>query len=308
MTGDFNEHPVTEDYSQHLWNPGTESPRRALEAAERLRFVLRQSFSYRYSGPVRAVEQQLIVIPPVRHGPQERKSHDLIVTGAEGDASWAHDAFANHVARVTLPTVRESVEFRVDVVVERSGPASVLLPAVALRDHRYLEPTHLTEPDLAILTAAKDAAGGLAPAAAAERICAFVHYALPYRKNATHVGTTAAEALAIGAGVCQDHAHLMLAMCRAVGIPARYVSGHMLGEGYTHAWVEVIVADPESDGAVALPFDPCHGRLPGATYLTVAVGRDYRDVAPTSGTYHGRYANQLTSSTRLDVEVIEGPG
>jgi transglutaminase-like putative cysteine protease len=298
---------MTEDYSQHLWNPGAESPKHELEAAERLRFVLRQSFSYRYSGPVRAVEQQLVVVPRVRHGPQERKSHELHVLGADGHKYWAHDAFGNRVARVRLPAVQEAVEFRVDVVVERAGAKSVLLPAAALRDRRYLDSTPLTEPDHAIVEAAKNAAGGLAPEAAAERICAFVHQALPYRKDATHVGTTAAEAFAIGAGVCQDHAHVMLAMCRALGIHARYVSGHMLGEGYTHAWVEVIVPDPQRGGAVALPFDPCHGRHPGATYLTVAVGRDYRDVAPTSGTYHGRFENRLISTTRLDVEVIEGP-
>ncbi len=297
---------MAEDYSQHLWKPGAEETRAALEDAERLRFVLRQSFSYRYSGPVRAVEQQLVVVPSARHGPQERKSHELSVIGADGYVSWTHDAFANPVANVTVSAVHELVEFRVDVVVERSGPGRVLLPRVALRDRRYLNPTHLTEPDLAIIRAAKDVAGGLPPAMAAERLCTLVHESLPYRKNATHVGTTAAEAFAIGAGVCQDHAHVMLSMCRALGIPTRYVSGHMLGEGYTHAWVEVIVEE-ESDCALALPFDPCHGRIPGATYLTVAVGRDYRDVAPTSGTYHGRFENQLTSTTRLDVEIVDGP-
>ena len=59
----------------------------------------------------------------------------------------------------------------------------------------------------------------------------------------TSIATTAAEALAGGRGVCQDTAHVMIALCRAAGLPARYVSGHLLGEGGTHAWVEVIVAD-----------------------------------------------------------------
>jgi transglutaminase-like putative cysteine protease len=140
-------------------------------------------------------------------------------------------------------------------------------------------------------------------------ICAGVHRALPYRKGATSVGTTAAQAFAIGSGVCQDQAHVMLAMCRALGMPARYVSGHLLGEGLTHAWVEVILPHPRRPAiAVAVPMDPCHGRLAGATYVTVAVGRDYDDVAPTSGTYVGPHRNQLTSATRLAATFISEGG
>ena len=76
----------------------------------------------------------------------------------------------------------------------------------------------------------------------AERFCAYVHGALVYAHGKTSVTTTAAQALACGSGVCQDYAHLMIALCRAVGLPVRYVSGHLLGEGGTHAWVEVVVA------------------------------------------------------------------
>ena len=70
-----------------------------------------------------------------------------------------------------------------------------------------------------------------------------MHEAISYAHGVTSVATTAAEALAGGQGVCQDSAHVMIALCRAIGLPARYVSGHLLGEGGTHAWVEVIVAD-----------------------------------------------------------------
>ena len=90
--------------------------------------------------------------------------------------------------------------------------------------------------------------------------------------------TPAAEALAIGRGVCQDFAHVMLALCHIVRLPARYVSGHLLGQGGTHAWVEAIV--PAATGAVAVAFDPCNGRRANSGYVTVATGRDYSDVAP----------------------------
>ena len=63
----------------------------------------------------------------------------------------------------------------------------------------------------------------------------------PTQYGVTSVRTTAAQALAGGRGVCQDFAHVMLALCHIVGLPARYVSGHLLGQGGTHAWVEVVV-------------------------------------------------------------------
>jgi transglutaminase-like putative cysteine protease len=100
----------------------------------------------------------------------------------------------------------------------------------------------------------------------------------------------------------------MLALCRLNGLPARYVSGHLLGEGGSHAWVEVVMPDPDDPagaGAVAVPFDPTNGREVGPEYLTVAVGRDYSDVAPTYGTFRGRCGGRLTAVKRLGVTSVE---
>ena len=123
------------------------------------------------------------------------------------------------------------------------------------------------------------------------RICAAVFEAITYEYGVTSVTTTAAEALALGRGVCQDYAHVMLALCHLLGLPARYVSGHLLGQGGTHAWVEVIV--PRAGDAEAIAFDPCNGRRADAGYVTVATGRDYSDVAPTSGSYVGTSPGRL---------------
>jgi transglutaminase-like putative cysteine protease len=100
---------------------------------------------------------------------------------------------------------------------------------------------------------------------------------MTYENGATTVSTTAAAALALGRGVCQDYAHVMLALCHVLRLPARYVSGHLLGQGGTHAWTEVIV--PRAGQAEAVAFDPCHGRRTDGGYVTVATGRDYADVA-----------------------------
>jgi len=90
----------------------------------------------------------------------------------------------------------------------------------------------------------------------------------------------------------------MLALCRQAGLPARYVSGHLTGEGGSHAWVEVVVPDPGNQIAarrVAVAFDPTHECRAGQGYFTIAVGRDYADVAPTSGAFEGRSPGALTS-------------
>ncbi len=98
------------------------------------------------------------------------------------------------------------------------------------------------------------------------------------------------------------------------GLAARYVSGHLLGESGTHAWVEVVLpangadAAGDSDKTVAWPFDPTHGRRAGLGYVTVAIGRDYGDVAPTSGTYAASYPGQLSARKRVDLTSVEyGP-
>ncbi len=92
---------------------------------------------------------------------------------------------------------------------------------------------------------------------------------------------------------------LMLALCHLVQLPARYVSGHLLGQGGTHAWVEVIV--PHGQQAEAVAFDPCNSRRTDSGYVTVATGRDYSDVAPTSGSYVGTSSGRLTTDRKVGV-------
>jgi transglutaminase-like putative cysteine protease len=96
----------------------------------------------------------------------------------------------------------------------------------------------------------------------------------------------------------------MLVLCRLLGIPARYVSGHLVGEGGTHAWVEVLVPGP-GQAVEILAWDPTHDRPADLRYLTVAVGRDYRDVAPVSGTYCGPHTGWLSAARRVSVADAE---
>ena len=112
----------------------------------------------------------------------------------------------------------------------------------------------------------------------------FVHGSLKYESRATGVHTHARDVLRDKRGVCQDFAHVMLSLCRCVKIPALYVSGYLATEAAsaTHAWVEVLIP-----GIGWQALDPTHNCQPGESYVKIAVGRDYADVAPVTGNYRG---------------------
>ncbi len=107
-----------------------------------------------------------------------------------------------------------------------------------------------------------------------------------YEKGSTLVSTTAGDAFAQGCGVCQDYAQILIALCRASGIAARYVAGIIAGEGETHAWVEVY------DGGMWHGLDPTQNRLSDDGYLKLAQGRDYLDCRLNRGVFCGAATQQ----------------
>ena len=276
---------------------------------QRTRYRIHQRMTYRYEGPVRSLQQRLVIQPRSVHGDQRRVSRRLSVLGAipqRVDASV--DAFGNTVVTLSIPRVEQEVTFATWSIVERNaqhGPH--LEPAAMLTDRRLIESTPLTSADHTIETLADELrASGLTGGALAAAANECVHNALTYEYGATSIRTTAAEALARRAGVCQDFAHVLLAVARRLGLASRYVSGQMLGFGGSHAWVEVLVPDGGGHARV-LSLDPTHGRATGYGYITVAVGRDYSDVAPLSGTYSAPFAGSLTATKRVFMTAL-GPG
>jgi transglutaminase-like putative cysteine protease len=272
-----------------------------LDGASRVTYVLQQSFRYEYDAPVRDVRQRLVIVPRSRHGNQYRRAHTLEVDGAQAERRVRRDSRGNVVTALLAQHVARSVEFRLAAILERirdDGP--VTLPRAALDAPGLLRSTRLTAADDRLRALASDlTVGSDTPLERAARISDGVHAVLSYQDGVTSVATTAPQALAGGSGVCQDFAHVMLAVCHLAGVPARYVSGHLLGQGGTHAWVEVIV--PSGTEATAVAFDPCNGRRAGTGYLTIATGRDYSDVAPTSGSYEGTSRSRLTADRRVGV-------
>jgi transglutaminase-like putative cysteine protease len=275
---------------------------------QRTRYRIHQRITYRYEGPVRSLEQRLVVQPRSVHGDQRRINRRLTVLDATPRQVDVNvDEFGNTVVTLTIPRVEREVTFVTSSIVERDarhGPH--LVPATMLEDRRLLDPTGLTGADPTITLLAEElGASGLSGAALALAANERVHTALSYEHGATSVRTTAAEALARGAGVCQDYAHVLLAVTRRLGLASRYISGQMLGFGGSHAWVEVLVPNGHGQARV-LSLDPTHGRMTGFEYVTVAVGRDYADVAPLSGSYRAPFAGSLIATKRVFMTAI-GP-
>ena len=153
-----------------------------------------------------------------------------------------------------------------------------------------------------VADAASELAGGLDPLGTCAAVVAAVQDRLTYERGTTTVSTTAADALEIGSGVCQDFTHVALGLLRSRGIPARYVSGYLhpssaaeIGQssaGQSHAWVEAWIGD-------WMPFDPTNGSPVGERHVVVGRARDYADLPPLNGIFHGGPAKSLGVSVEL---------
>ena len=189
-----------------------------------------------------------MVVPPDFHDDQRLITHKLRVSGSNVDTERSYDTFGNVVLDLTLERVDREVEFTSWIVVEREAGADGAHYSEPLApDARFSEPSRLTRPDDGAHGGCGRAPGEPARPGSSWRssISTRVHDHLRYDWEATSIATTAAEAWAGGAGVCQDYAHCMLALARLCGLSARYVSGHLLGEGGSHAWVEILVPHPQ---------------------------------------------------------------
>ncbi len=131
-------------------------------------------------------------------------------------------------------------------------------------------------------------------------VMSWIHAEFRYEPGATAVHTNFLEAFELKCGVCQDYTHVMLGMCRAIGVAARYASGYLyngpadslVGAQASHAWCEVYLP-----AAGWIGFDPTNNTLADERYVKLAVGRDYDDVAPVVGSYQG------TGHCRMEVCV-----
>lgn len=187
-----------------------------------------------------------------------------------------------------------------------------LLDERSVRDrlHEFLAPTVATTADAELLEiAAAMRSAAATPADALDRAVAWIQDSLSYEKGTTNVSTPAIEAWHAGRGVCQDFVHLSIALLRAMGIPARYVSGYLhprgdaeIGEklaGESHAWAEAWIGE-------WFAFDPTNRSTVGERHVLVARGREYGDVTPLKGVYSG--APSSTPTVVVELTRLTLPG
>ena len=278
-----------------------------------MRLHVRHATVYDYSVAVRNNINQ-VWMQPLTDERQTCMSFALSTSPRSKPRSYV-DYFGNtvHHFEIALPHTQLQIVAEADVLTDDRDTAELMagdgIPYQPLdRDNPswidFLMPTDLTAASggiraLAAALVTAEASTAQVALAAARR----VHAAFTYRRGVTGVSTTAEAALDIGAGVCQDYAHVLLSVVRHLGIPARYVSGYLFtGAGAeqelaSHAWVEVYLP---SGGWAGL--DPTNDKLVDGHYVKVALGRDYADVPPVRGAYAGAAGSGLNVEVRVSAE------
>jgi transglutaminase-like putative cysteine protease len=247
----------------------------------------------KYSAPAYDCRRELRVFPPPVRGAQAMTKLDWRCDPPPDFAEEKSDDFGNRVLHLYHRRLETSFHFEMTLATERGGSTPGLssegIPPAGIG--AFLLPSALCNFTPEICSAARELNG-----ASPIEICDFVFRRLEYSRHATTLKTSASQSLQFGRGVCQDFAHAMIAICRELKIPARYVSGYLPGEGAAHAWCEVFCEEAWQ------AFDPTHNRAVRDDYVFVACGRDFRDCASHAGTFRGSAKATLQSFCKTVVE------
>jgi transglutaminase-like putative cysteine protease len=267
----------------------------------------------KYAGPVLTSFNEARMTPLTL--PTQTTLESRVTVGPGAVPVWSYnDYWGTFVSVFELPEAHDDLVIRATSTVETEAfpglaPAGEQPDWARLRarasEGRLLEmllPTPLTTvaPDISAAVTAEVA--GLSPAETAEAISARVRDRVTYMPGATGVRTNAQEAWDEGKGVCQDMAQLAVALMRAAGLPARYVSGYLhpkataepgtTAVGQSHAWAEYWAGS-------WIPLDPTSGANVAERHVVVARGRDYTDVPPLKGIYHGSAHGDMTVTVEV---------
>lgn len=267
------------------------------------RMKVRHTTGYRYDAEVSRSYNEARLTPLT--GLEQTTLDARVVTAPDCRQQRYWDYWGTQVTAFDLHVPHSALEVTATSVVDTAGavepsevPAWSLLATDAVRDRfvEMLTATRRTAADDDMRALAAATADGLDPYQAARAIGDVVRDRVAYRRGTTGVATSATEAWELSEGVCQDIAHVTLAMLRSLGIPSRYVSGYLhpqpdagIGEtvtGESHAWVEVWLGS-------WVGFDPTNAVPAGDSHVLVARGRDYADVTPLKGVYSGGGSQSL---------------
>ncbi|MER7002311.1 transglutaminase family protein [Dactylosporangium sp. NPDC000555] len=267
------------------------------------RLKIRHVTGYKYAGTVSASYNEARLTPMTLPWQTTLFSQVEVTPGAT--TYRYHDYWATQVTAFDLHRPHQQLRVVSSSLVEVSPPpaphtslgwADLGTDAVLDTHAEFLGKSRLTDVGPALVEEVWAAVSGHRPAEAAEAVSHWVRSEVAYVPGSTGVQTSAQEAWDLRKGVCQDIAHLTVGLLRARGVPARYVSGYLhpkveaeVGEtvaGQSHAWVEWWCGDWTG-------FDPTNGVPVGPRHVIVARGRDYDDVAPLRGVYHGAPSEHL---------------
>jgi transglutaminase-like putative cysteine protease len=252
---------------------------------------------YHYDRPVQYSIQALRLTPRLEGGLRLKEWR----ISAPGRRSAQTDAYGNVSHFLTIEQPHNEIRVLAEGWVETDDRGSAWLEDEGrLPVPAFLRETPLTSPDDSIHRLAADslAAGDFRQRMMTLMTAVSDH--VEYRAGVGDSQRRAVEALAHGHGVCQDHAHVMIACCRAAGIPARYVSGYLFtddGRVVGHAWIDAW------DGRRWLSCDATHKRFAGPAYCRLAVGRDDLDACPVRGIRHGGSAEAMSARVLVQTQL-----
>lgn len=292
---------------------------------------VRHETSYRYTPEVETAHH-VLMLQPLDTAAQQLRRFSLSI---EPSAAARHDRidnFGNTRTFVTMQTPHDTLEVAAEAIV-CTTPATASsddadTPWEAVRERlRYragggydsaseflFASPYVPRGDAFADFARLSFTAGRPLLQAAQCLMSRIHEAVQYESDSTEVGTPALDALRQGKGVCQDFAHIMVACCRQMGVPARYVSGYLLtqpppgqprliGGDASHAWASVYLPGAEAGSGRWFDFDPTNDRSPGEDYVTLAIGRDFLDVSPLRGVLRGGARHVL--DVAVTVEAID---
>lgn len=266
-----------------------------------MRIRIRHTTTYTYDQPVEYASQ-LMRLTPGEHSGQRIRSWRVTADGRM--LARTDDGYGNVVHMFTLSHPHRGAVIVAEGEVETSDTQGVIRDAPERLPPRYwTRSTALTTADDAMRALAHEVEGIAEPVPRLHRLMELVRARIDYVVGTTTVMTTAAEALAKGSGVCQDHAHVFIAIAHLLDIPARYVSGYLLRpDGATmpasHAWAEAHVPKLGWVG-----FDPANNLCPTEAYVRVAVGLDYNEASPIRGVRRGTAGEEL--AVAVDVQPVQ---
>src|ERR1700743_257072 len=284
-------------------------------------YSIRHVTRFRYSGPVRESVMELRM-QPRSEGPQALRSFQ-ISTNPRAQLYAYTDHLGNAVYHFNL--LREHEELRIEVqAVLEFIPAAPTPPQLGETEWAAYDPTKLSDDHFDMLGPSKFARPSTDlltfmriadiekpvgdPLSALKTLMRAIYDSFEYESGVTQVHSPIEHALMERRGVCQDFSHIMIAVARLWGIPARYVSGYMYhggssarsGTDATHAWVEAWLP-----GLGWVGFDPTNNVMAAERHVRGAGGRDYADVPPTRGTFKGQADSEL--SIAVGIEPAQAP-